>query len=77
MAKSPRRAPSQQRVPLEPVRKTETAVEESGSNRTTPLNFKVPVEFHREFKSYAAQHGISMVELLREGFRLIKEQDGQ
>jgi hypothetical protein len=41
------------------------------------MNFRVPVGFHREFKSYAAQHGISMVELLQEGFRLIKEQDGR
>jgi len=41
-----------------------------------PLNFKVSSEFHREFKAYAATHGISMVELLREGFALVKEQRG-
>jgi hypothetical protein len=41
-----------------------------------PLNFKVDPEFHREFKSYAASHGVSMVELLREGFELIKEHRG-
>jgi hypothetical protein len=39
----------------------------------TPLNFKVPEKFHREFKTYAAQHGVSMLELLQEGFRLVKE----
>lgn len=76
MPESPRRGRSQQ-VPSALGQKTEFAADESGSNRTTPLNFKVPVEFHREFKSYAAQHGISMVELLQEGFRLIKKQDGQ
>lgn len=41
-----------------------------------PLNFKVDPEFHREFKSYAASHGISMLELLREGFALAKEHRG-
>ena len=41
-----------------------------------PLNFKVDPEFHRKFKSYAASHGVSMVELLREGFELIKEHRG-
>ena len=38
----------------------------------TPLNFKVPEKFHREFKTYAAQHGVSMLALLQEGFRLVK-----
>ncbi|MFN2200114.1 MAG: hypothetical protein ACK2UO_02855 [Caldilineaceae bacterium] len=41
-----------------------------------PLNFKVDPEFHRQFKSYAASHGISMLELLREGFELVKEHRG-
>ena len=39
----------------------------------TPMNFKVPEEFHREFKLYAVQHGMSMVDLLQESFRLLKE----
>lgn len=43
----------------------------------TPLNFKVPERFHREFKTYAAQHGVSMLELLQEGFRLVKERRGE
>jgi HicB family len=46
------------------------------SGDSKPLNFKVDPEFHREFKAYAASHGISMVELLREGFVLIKEHRG-
>lgn len=43
------------------------------ANSFTPLNFRVSTEFHREFKTYAAQRGISMLELLQEGFRLVKE----
>jgi len=41
-----------------------------------PLNFKVSAEFHREFKSHAAVHGMTMVELLREGFELAKARRG-
>ena len=39
----------------------------------TPLNFRVPDAFHREFKLYAVQHGMTMVHLLKESFRLMKE----
>jgi hypothetical protein len=41
-----------------------------------PLNFKVPADFHREFKSYAATRAMSMLDVLREGFRLMKEHHG-
>jgi hypothetical protein len=47
------------------------------SNPLTPLNFRVSREFHREFKTFAAQRGISMLELLQEGFRLVKERRGE
>ena len=40
------------------------------------MNFRVSEQFHREFKVYAAQHGKTMVELLQESFRLLKEQRG-
>ena len=40
----------------------------------TPMNFRVSAQFHREFKLYAVQHGMSMVDLLQESFRLLKEQ---
>jgi hypothetical protein len=38
-----------------------------------PLNFKVPPEFRREFKTYAAQHDLSLSKLLQESFRVLKE----
>ena len=41
-----------------------------------PLNFKVPADFHREFKVYASQQGMSMLDLLQEGFRAIRERRG-
>lgn len=36
------------------------------------LNFKVPVDFKKAFKGYAVAQGITMVDLLREGFELSK-----
>ena len=41
------------------------------------LNFKVSFDFKREFKGYAVSRGITMVELLKEGFALSKERHGQ
>ena len=39
-----------------------------------PLNFKVPPEFHREYKLYAVQHGMSMVDLLQLSFQHFRSQ---
>jgi hypothetical protein len=39
---------------------------------TETLNFKVTTEFKKEFKGYAVNQGISMLELLKEGFELTK-----
>jgi hypothetical protein len=30
-----------------------------------PLNFRIPASFHREFKVYAATHGLKLNELLK------------
>ena len=37
------------------------------------LNFKVPSAFKKQYKGYAVARGISMLELLKEGFELSKE----
>ena len=42
------------------------------SSPLTPLNFKVPEAFHREFKLCAVQQGMSMVDLLQEAFRTLR-----
>jgi hypothetical protein len=44
--------------------------------RLASMNFKVTEEFRREFKTHAAQNGKSMLELLQEGFELVKERHG-
>jgi len=40
---------------------------------TKSLNFKVDAEFKKEFKGFAVAQGISMTDLLREGFALSKK----
>lgn len=44
------------------------------SERGSSLNFKVTPEFKKEFKGYAVSQGLTMVELLKEGFSLSKKQ---
>ena len=36
------------------------------------LNFKVTSDFKKQFKGYAVSQGITMLELLKEGFELSK-----
>lgn len=37
------------------------------------LNFKVSLDFKKEFKGFAVSQGITMTELLKEGFALSKK----
>jgi hypothetical protein len=47
---------------------------EAASSGNTPLNFKVPLDFRREFKTYAAQHNKKLNQLLYEAFAALKGQ---
>jgi hypothetical protein len=52
--------------------------EENGEGRALEsekesLNFKISPEFKREFKGFAVSEGISMTDLLKEGFALSKK----
>jgi hypothetical protein len=40
--------------------------------KLAPLNFNVDPGFKREFKMYAASKGVSMLQLLKDGFELLK-----
>ena len=44
--------------------------------RLSPLNFRVPAGFRREFKTYAAQHDLKHNELLRRSFEAYRRQRG-
>lgn len=43
---------------------------------TEPLNFKIPARFRREFKTYAASHGMKLNELLQRSFEAYRQQQG-
>ena len=75
MAKATRPAKSAKRESSQPVIAL-ASLDKIGSAELTPMNFRVPETFHREFKLYAVQHGMSMVDLLQESFRLLKDTRG-
>ncbi len=52
-------------------------LEDSDKSSSGSLNFKVTPEFKKEFKGYAVRQGISMVDLLKEGFALSKKRRSQ
>ena len=43
------------------------------TEKNLSLNFKVSPEFKKEFKGFAVAEGISMTDLLKEGFELSKK----
>jgi hypothetical protein len=47
-------------------------LEERGS-ALMRMNFRVSEEFHREFKLYAVQHGMTMGHLLQESFKMLRD----
>lgn len=46
---------------------------QSELGKTKTLSFKVDSEFHKEFKRFALDYNMSMMELLKESFELMKE----
>ena len=50
---------------------------EMGSRRAGSLNFKVDPEFKKVFKGFAVSQGMTMVELLKEGFVLSQQKRGK
>jgi len=42
----------------------------------SPLNFRVPASFRREFKTYAAGHDLKLNELLRRSFEAYRKAQG-
>lgn len=72
MVKTPQRKTSRKGPPATP--KAVANVGKPESPRLASINFKVPEEFRREFKTYAVQHGKTMLDLLQAGFELVKEQ---
>lgn len=55
----------------------DSSAQDPDASYTSSLNFKVSPDFKKEFKGFAVSQGVSMVDLLKEGFALVKEQRGQ
>lgn len=53
-------------------RQASLKADKSDPVKPTPLNFKVPADFRREFKTYAAQHNKKLNQLLYEAFDALK-----
>lgn len=69
-------APRKQREAPPPLEETPQNLEKSPPLATETLNFKVTADFKREFKVYAASRGITMIQLMEEGYRLYKQRNG-
>ncbi|MCB1806604.1 MAG: hypothetical protein KDJ99_16085 [Candidatus Competibacteraceae bacterium] len=54
--------------PPPPPQEVTDNLQKPDSGDMVPLNFRVPPDFRREFKSYAVAHDMSMVELLKRAF---------
>ena len=54
--------------------RTDPADEDHGGDgENKSLNFKVSPDFKKEFKGFAVSQGITMTDLLKEGFALTKK----
>lgn len=56
---------------------TPAAREQPHEDAIEPLNFKIPARFRREFKTYAAAHGMKLNELLQRSFEAYRKQQGE
>ncbi len=71
MAKIKRPARSTKGAPP-PEFETPTNLSRSGDQEIKPMNFKVPAAFKREFKTYATELDMTMVDLLQQCFYFYK-----
>jgi hypothetical protein len=67
-AAEPKFTPAQSKPTPEP----RTPIE-AGEGGGQPLNFRVPDSFRREFKVFAASHGLKLNELLRLSFEAYRD----
>jgi hypothetical protein len=61
---------------VEPPAAPRRAEGREGEGGLSPLNFRVPAAFRREFKTYAARHDLKLNELLRRSFEAYRRAQG-
>ena len=72
----PDSAPAAEAVAPRLARETSPAHKAQREASLTPLNFRIPASFRREFKSYAASHDLKLNELLRLSFEAYRREMG-
>ena len=72
MVKQPPKRKSRKGAPP-PKLSASTNLLTSDPDDLKPLNFKVPATFKKEYKSYATDNDMTMVELLQSSFNLYKQ----
>lgn len=75
--KPPRRKSTKGTAPAAPLA-TESSSKVGHTHQAAPeelvtANFKVDAQFKQDLKMFAAMHKMSMVDVLRQGFALLKE----
>lgn len=76
MAKIAPPAVKSRKGPPPPLARTIGNLDKPEPTNAQPLNFKVSLAFKKEFKTYAAQQGVSMSQLLQDAFGALKAQRG-
>ena len=76
--KPPKRKPSTKGNPaaspsVEVVSSKAGHTQQPGPEELVTANFKVDAQFKQDLKMFAAMHNMSMVEVLRQGFALLKK----
>jgi hypothetical protein len=61
-------------IPRSAARKAAAPQPEVKEANLTPLNFRIPASFRREFRTYAATHDLKLNELLRLCFEAYRRQ---
>lgn len=57
-----------------PSRSLETKAQEADDANNVPLNFRVPAEFRRRFRMFAAAHDMKLNKLLQDAFNEYEKQ---
>lgn len=68
--------PGRGAAPTASADRTARPTEREGEGGLSPLNFRVPASFRREFKTYAAHHDLKLNELLRRSFAAYRKVQG-
>jgi hypothetical protein len=71
-----RGVPVAQALAGKPEASERPAPERAADGGLSPLNFRVPANFRREFKTFAARHDLKLNELLRRSFEAYRRTEG-